>query len=953
MNWKWLRLAPLGIGLALAGCATTGSQVAAQPETWADRGSDIPADEAVRFGQLSNGMRYALMRKGTPGGAAALRLRFDSGSLQEREDQRGLAHFVEHLALNETRNVPEGEFFRILERAGLSFGPDINAQTQQAQTFYMLDLPRTDARTVDTALFLMREVASEATLSEAVINGERDVILAEERTAAAPQMRMLDDEYEFLFPGDLLGSRSPIGLPDVIRTAPRQSFVDYYDGYYRPERATLIAVGDFDLAEMEAQIRQRFSDWQGRGEPAQDPAPLTLSAGGGRVRIFQAENIPTKVALSWVSPRQSGLENSERRIAEIRRDIALAIFGRRLERLASGADAPFLAAVAVEGRVGDRADLVQIAAVPQPSGWEPALQRIEQEQRRVVQHGFTDDELQREVRHKRGFVDGAVRAAATRTSSSLAMSILNAVNDDRVYSSPEMNSYLFEEAVDGLTAAEVTAIFREMVQGPPQVYLATSQPVANGEAAVRSALASSVQVAVAAPAATQARTWPYTSFGETGQVAERRDLPEVGATAVRFANGVRLTVKPTKFRNEEVSVSVRFGQGLLGLPADRTTPIWAIPSGAFTGGGLGQLDYEEVQQALSGRSYALSAGMDEQSFYLLGSTETEELEVQMQLLAAYFQDPAWRPSAYDRLKAYGETLHDTLGATPQGVFQRDGEVLLHAGDRRMAIPSREEMAASSVGELSAIVAPALSSGPIEVIIVGDVEVDASVAAVAATFGALPVRNAETAPMAPLGWTTARSATLTHKGRADQALGFLAWPTTDAFTDQRRANGLDLLARIFQSRLTDEIRERQGAAYSPQASNDGSKAIPGAGHFGAMVEVPPGAVESFFQSALEIARSLREEPIAADELDRARLPLVEAMQRSRNSDNSWWLDALSGVAENPQRAASLRDAVAIVSGLTAADLQSLAREYLTDDKAWRLSVLPERAETVTAAAAQAQ
>ena len=940
---KWLGVAPLIMGLALSGCVATRTEATARaaPQTWADAGSDIPADEAVRFGQLPNGMRYALMHNTTPAGAAAMRLRFDSGSLQERDDQRGLAHFIEHLALNETRNVPEGELIRIVERAGLSFGPDVNARTEQEQTVYMLDLPRTDAQTVDTALFLMREVAGEATLSEAVIEGERDVILAEERTMAAPHLRMIDDEVEFLFPADPLGNRTPIGSPDVIRTAPREHFVEYYDGFYRPERATLIAVGDFDLDDMEAKVRLRFSDWKGRGEPGQDPAPLRPPVAGDRVRVLQADDIPTKVSLSWVSPREPGLEDAARRIAETRQSLALAIFNRRLERLAAGADAPFIGGIAVRSRVGDRAELTQIAAVSQPDGWELAMQRLEQEQRRVAEHGFTESEVEREITHLRGFLAGAIRGAATRTSPNLATAILNAVNEDRVYSSPDMNLDLFDEAVDGLTAEEVATVFREMVAAAPLVHVATPQHVPNGEAAVRTALASSRQVAVAAPRAAQAHTWPYTSFGEAGQVAERRDLPEVGATSVRFANGVRVTVKPTEFSDDDVLVSVRFGRGYLGLPTDRTTPIWALPVGGFTGGGLGQLDYDELQQALTGTSYGLAVSLDEGAFFMLGATDADSLDSQLQLLAAYFRDPAWRPSAYERLRAFGDTLHDTLAATAQGVFQRDSASLLFADDRRFAIPSREEIAASSVEELSAVVSPALANGPVEIIIVGDVEVEAAIEDVAATFGALSLGETPPAMLAPVRRTAPGSVIRTHRGRADQALGFISWPTTDDFTDPRRSLGLELLARVFQSRMTDEVRERQGAAYSLEASQDGSKAIAGWGQFEAMVEVPPTALDSFFQSAQAIARSLRAEPISADELDRARRPLVESMQRSRNSDNNWWLDALNGLAENPQRAADIRDEVSIVSSFTAADLQSLAREYLVDDRAWRLSVLPQQ------------
>src|SRR5688572_20999127 len=204
--------------LTLAGTPALLAQTA---PAWPQAASDLPADPDVRFGTLPNGMRYAIRRNATPPGEASLRLRIDAGSLHEAEDQRGLAHFLEHMVLNGTTNVPEGEFVRRLERHGLRFGPDTNASTDFGQTVYKLDLPETDADTVDTALFLLREVADEATLAGPAIDAERGIIQSEERTRATPQLRILIDQLQFLLPGQRLHTRLPIGAPEVIANAQR------------------------------------------------------------------------------------------------------------------------------------------------------------------------------------------------------------------------------------------------------------------------------------------------------------------------------------------------------------------------------------------------------------------------------------------------------------------------------------------------------------------------------------------------------------------------------------------------------------------------------------------------------------------------------------------------------------------------------------------------------------
>lgn len=943
----------LAIGLAasvLAGCATVEAPAPAATATtvqpaasasWPHERSDLPVDPDIRFGTLANGMRYAILRNGTPPGAASLRLRFDVGSLAEAEDQRGVAHFVEHLALNETRNVPEGELIRILERHGLQFGPDTNAMTAFDQTVYMLDLPRTDAQTVDTALFLMREVAGEATLAPAVIDRERNVVLSEERTRATPAYRMTIDEISYLFRGDLLPNRIPIGTTDVIRNVTPERVRAFYDGHYRPERATLVAVGDFDVAEMEAKIRRRFGDWSGRGRPAASvPAP-TLAERGAEVRLFSEPGVPTRVTMSWVAPYDDRPDTRALSFEQVREYLGFAILNRRLERIARGENPPLIGGGFRRHSQGHRAEIVQGVAVAQAGQWARALQTLEQEQRRAIEHGFTQAELDREIAEWRTALTNAAAGAATRTSPALAQTIVGALNEDDVVQTPAAQLALFDAAVEGISPAQVHEALRALFAGRgPLVHLASPAPVENGETAVRAAYEQSRASPVAAPAAQAARGWPYDRFGTPGQVVERREIEGTGATGLRFANGVRLTVKPTRFRGDEVLVSVRFGEGQLGLASDRPSPVWGYAAGGFVQGGLGRLSYEELQEVLTGTVYGVDAAAVEDDFSLGGRTRPQDLARQMQLLAAYFTDPGWRPAGWDRLRALSGTIHDQFETSPRGVFSRDSAALLRSGDRRWTTPSREEMAAQTVVDLRGAVADDLAHAPIEVIVVGDVSVDEAIRQTAATFGALPARPARPAPPAAgLRFPPAGLVERTHGGRADQALALIAWPTAGFYPDQRRTRALNLLGQIVQLRLLDEIRERQGAAYSPTAGHAPSQTLSDYGYLYAMIETPPDRLEGFLRDAAAIARDLRERPVSADELERARRPLVEQIQRARNSSNAWWLGKLAGVQERPERAESIRVGLEQYAAITPEELQRLAGQYLIDARAFRLLVRP--------------
>jgi len=928
--------------LALAAPAPApAAPVSAAPAS-AQAGSDLPADERVRFGTLDNGMRYAIVVNATPAGEASLRLRIGAGSLEERDDQRGLAHFIEHMVLNGTRHVPEGEFVRRLEREGLKFGPDTNASTSFDQTVYMLDLARSNSEKLETALFLLREVAGEATLETAAIDRERGIILSEERSRAGPQYRILVDELGYLFRGDRLADRLPIGTVESIRTAPRERLADFYDRYYRPERATLIAVGDFDPAMVEARIRALFGDWRGRGAAGADaPAPAP-GRRGPESHVIVEPGSPNRVSLAWVSAPDLSADSAAARRRSLVDRLALTILNRRLERLATSPAPPFVGASASLSQQADRARIVEVGAIAQTGRWREALAAIEQEARRAAQRGFVASELDREVAAVRVRLQAAVAGASTRSTPAIAQALVSAANERAVLTSPATDLALFEAAAKNLTVGEVSAAAaRLFAGGGPLLYLSSPLPVDGGEAALTAAYADSKARPVGAAAVQAAKSWPYSRFGIPGAVIERRSLPGLDATAVQFANGVRLTVKPTAFKKDQVLVSVRYGTGQLGLPRDRADPLWAAMSGGFVSGGLGRLTAEEMKQVLAGTLYGIDAGEDDDSFTLAGATRSEDFERQMQVLAAFVGDPGWRPTGFERLRQYSATLHDQMAATPGGVFARDAATLLRSGDLRWATPGREAMAAANVADARRLLAPALAHGPIEVIVVGDVSVDEAIRRTAATFGALPRRKAERIDPAALAvrFPPAGLVTRTHKGRADQGLASIAWPTADFYSDTRRARTLNLLGQVIQLRLTDEIREKQGTTYSPSAGHSPSDVFPGYGYLAATIEAPPGKLDGFFADALRVARDLRERPVGADELERARRPLVDNLLRQRLG-NAWWLTQLGGAAEHPERGETILNAVEQYRGITAADLQKAAQGYLDDAKAWRFKAVPE-------------
>ena len=932
--------------LTAAPAAATAQSQARPVDPWAHEASDLKPDSNVRFGILPNGMRYALLKNATPPNQASFRLRIDAGSLMENENQLGLAHFMEHMAFNGTTNIPENELLRILERLGLAFGADTNAFTSFDQTAYILELPRTNDETVDASLRIMREQVSEALMEADDIDAERGVIEGEERTRNTPGLRSTKAQLALLAQGQRLASRLPIGDLNVIRNAPRERFVEFYEGYYRPERATFIAVGDFDVDAMERKVRDAFQSWRGKGQPAPEPDLGKVAPRQPETRILVEPGIQSSIQINWVREPDLDKDTAAERRDDLVKSLGAAVLNRRLGEIARGDNPPFISASGGDSTLFKSLDIGSVSASFNPGGWKRALETIEQEQRRLVQYGVTDAELQREITDRRTALENAVAAAATRTTPGLAGALLSAVNDDRVFTHPQTNLELFNANVANLTASEVNARMKSVFEGQgPVVLLITPVEIAEGEASVTAALEASRRTPVAAPAAEQAMQWPYESFGQPGQVRDRQELAEVGATVVRFANGVSLTVKPTTFRDEQILVSVRTGNGELGLPAGRISPAAMAPN-VFTAGGLGKLTADQMNKALTGRIYSAGLSLEGDAWRLSGATRPADLQLQMQILAAYLTDPGLRPQPFAQLKNFYPQLLTQMGSTPAGAYQRDGSALLASGDAREALPKAEEIAAWTIDDIKAGVTQGLGAGPISIVMVGDVTVEDAIKTVASTFGALPARGQ--APVALPGSDVRRfpapaeaPVRLTHTGPAEQAMALVAWPTTDQVGDRTEARTANILSEVLSLRVLEEIREKQALTYSPNTGASSSDVFDDYGLISVSAQLTPQNRQKFYDAVDQIVAGLRDAPPSQDELDRARRPVIERLRQSQ-AGNDYWLGQLEDVAADPAQVQQTLTHISDIEALTPADIQRAAQRYLVGSRAFRIEVLSDKA-----------
>jgi zinc protease len=914
-------------------------------DVWPQTYSDLTVDPNVRFGTLPNGMRYALMRNNTPSGQVSMRLRINGGSLMEKDEQQGLAHFLEHMAFEGSKNVPNGELIKTLERLGLSFGADTNAQTEETQTIFQFDLPKNDDNTVDTGLMLFRETASNLLINQDAMDHERGVILSEERARDTPAYRVYKQQLSFLLGDHLATRRYPIGIDDVLKVAKRDRIADFYNAYYHPDRATLIVTGDFDPAKVEDKIKAKFSDWTSTSKEGTDPVLTLPLKRGPEVKIVVEPGTAQSLDLSWISPPDLRADTRAKRRTDVIEMLGFAVMNRRLEREARSANPPFIAASAGRNDYYHSANITTLEVNVPTGKWQEGMAAAVAEERRIAQFGVTKAEMDREVEALRTSLRNRVSTMQTRKTPELADELTGTLEDGVVETNPAQDLDMFEQDVRSLTPETLNGALKVAFAGAgPLVFLGSPSAVDGGEPALKAALMQDLAAPVTAGEIQTVKTWPYDNFGAPGAVAEQSDVTDLDTVFVRFANGIHLTVKPTKFRADQILVDVRVGAGREKMPTDKITAAWAAP-GAFIEGGLKDLTAEDIEQIMTSHVTGANLSVGDDSFNLVGGTNRDDLQLQMQLMTAYVASPGWRAEAFQRMKTAAATANDQQDATAGGVMGRELPKIIRSGDTRWAFPSRAEIAASKPEDVKNLLAEPLADGPIEVVIVGDTTVEKAIAAVSSTFGALPTRpavawTAAPAPKVTFPATGGAPVVLTHKGRADQAVGLLAYPTDDFFADMREARVLRVLGDILDSRLIDELRENQGATYSPNVQASSSSIFPHFGFVLATIDTNPEKIDGFFRDTQKIIGDIAAKPPTPDELDRAKKPAVEELQKSLQS-NEFWMGQLAGAQADPRKLTAIRSAMAGIQQVTAEDVQAAAQKYLTPDKAWKLVVNPEK------------
>ena len=909
-----------------------------------DPADPIPPDPEVTTGTLANGLTYFIHENDEPENRAELRLVVNAGSILEDEDQLGLAHFVEHMAFNGTENFEKQALVDYLESIGMQFGPDVNAYTSFDETVYMLQVPMDDAEVLETAFQILVDWAGGILFDPEEVDKERGVIIEEWRGRRGGQARVQDQQIPVMLHGSRYAERLPIGDPEIVRNSPAERLRMFYEDWYRPDLMAIIAVGDFDGDAMEAMIRENFSGLQGPDNPRPrteaevpfDHSPLISIATDPEIPVNQ-------VQVMYKQPPRTYATVADFRDARIR-SLYSGMLNRRLSELTLQAEPPFLSAsVSLGGGISRNMEAAQMSAGVAEGGIERGLETVLGEAERVARHGFTAGELERQKTSLRRLYESRLAEAENRPSSLLASRYINVFLEDAPYPSVETEMELLDTFLPGITLEEVNAAGREWLDERGRVILVIG-PEEEGVAIPSEEVVTGVFATVAdkeiAPYEDAEVDGPLVPEVPAGSpVVSEESVDEIGVTIWELDNGVRVVLKPTDFRDDEVLFSAT-SPGGTSLASDDTFMDAEVATQAVGQGGVGTFDQIALRKKLTGKRASVSPAIGSLSEGISGLASPQDLETAFQLIYLYFTAPRRDEDAFAAFKAQMAAVN--LAAMPQFVMLDTVASTMSQGHPRSGGTMSQVMAAMQAADLDVALDfyrdRFADASDFSFYFVGSFDLEGIRPLVETWLGGLPgldrVEMWVDHGIDPPGGVIEK---VVHKGLEPQSQTQIIF-AGDAEYSVEESTALGAMADILQIRLRELLREDLGGTYGVGVS--GSLSFRPDEEYAVQIQFgsDPERADELAEVVFEEIERLKAEGPDAETVDKVR----ETQRRSKETNmeqNGYWRSQLSSF-ESRGRDIRLIPSYDLIEGWTAEQVQQAAIRYLRTDQYAKFVLLPE-------------
>ena len=940
MNIPSCRALSAALRLAtISALAATGA--AAQTPDPAD---PIPPDPAVITGTLDNGLAYFVHENDQPENRAELRLLVNAGSILEDDDQLGLAHFVEHMAFNGTRNFEKQALVNYLESIGMQFGPHINAYTSFDETVYMLRVPMDDPEVLATGFQILEDWAQGQLFDPEEVDKERGVVIEEWRGRRGAQARMQDEQFPVMFEGSLYAERLPIGKPEILESAPPEVLRRFYTDWYRPDLMAIVAVGDFDGSEIEAMIRERFS---GLRNPA-DARPRTSAEipidHPSRVAIASdVEAAQSQVAVMYKqAPAPRGTVRDFRR--SLVQGLYSGMLNNRLDELRLQADPPFLFGFGGQGGFVRGVDAFQLAAMVSEGGIERGLDALLTEAERAVRHGFAATEIERQKTDMMRSYERSLAEKDNQESASLANRYVQVFLQGNSYPSVETRAALAAALMPGIEVAEVDEVAEGWLTEQGRVILVNS-PEKEGLAVPTEEDMIGVFAAIGgkdiAPYEDAATDAPLlATIPEGSPVVSEDAVEEVGVTVWTLENGVRVVLKPTDFKDDEIRFSATSpgGSSLVSDDQYMSASLAMIVGQA----GVGEFDQTALQKKLTGKVASVSPTVGELSEGMRGSASPKDLETAFQLVYLYFHAPRKDETAFEAMKAMQLGFLGNMGATPNAVFSDTISATMAQGHPRVQSLAQtlEALKEADLDEIYSLYQDRFAdASDFTFYFVGAFELDEIRPLVEQYLGSLPnLGRVETWVDVGVDPPSGVIEKVVHKGLEPQSQTRIIF-AGDAEYSLEESNAMTALAGILRIRLRELLREDMGGTYGVGVSGSLSSRPDEEYRVQVSFGSDPARADELSAVVFEEIERLRAEGPDAEIVAKVR----ETQRRSRETNleqNAFWLGRL---ASFELRGRDFRDIPSseLIESWTAEQVQQAAIRYLRADQYAKFVLLPEQ------------
>ena len=878
-------------------CTEAFAQTGAQPQplTAVELRAPLPFDAAVRTGTLPNGLTFYIRRNTRPAERVFLQLAVKAGSIDEQDDQQGLAHFLEHMAFNGSAHFPPGELISYFESFGSRLGPHVNAYTSFEETVYMLTLPTDRPDVVQRGLTAFADFAGGLTLDPGQIDKERGVVIEEWRGSLGAASRIRDLQVPVLYHDSHYAERLPIGKPEVLRTAPPDRLRAFYDTWYRPDRMAVVIVGDIDPAAMADAVRTTFGDLEARS-PASGPRDDTVPAHTETLVSVVADPEASRSSVSIVQKRPRA---AERTVADYRRALVQRVLERalneRFDELRRRPDARILGAGAGGGRMAPEVESFALTAGVEDGRLEDGVTTLVIEANRAERHGFVPTELEHAKGWMRAFYERAYRERDKSESPSFAREYVSHFLNGEPSPGIEYEYELAQKLLPGITAADVSALARGLLNDGSRVVLAVS-PDKDGiripsADELRDALIAAEKVAVTPWVDTTTTRDLMERIPEPAAIESRRELADIGVTVVRFANGLEAWLKPTDFKNDEIVFTLQArGGASLAPPEDYLDATLSAAYVSLSGaGGLKALD---LQRQLAGKLVSAVPFVSLSTHGIFGSSTPAELETALQLLHQRVVAPGDDAEAFVLLKRQLDAAVVNRQLSPSQLFsERVAEV--NTSNHYTAQPlTSERVATLDRQNMNGFYRQRFANAAdFTLFMVGAFTPDEAIPLLARYAGTLPSSG-----RAPSGYRDVEvrfpssveraQVTAGREPRGQVVMSFFAEPSSEpAEQEAVAAAGI-----VLETVLRDILREDLGQTYGVSVGLRQQLPQRGGGHMAVRFGADPENVASMTARVLTEVGRMRQDGPTLELTDRAKESARRAYETSLRQ-NGYWLAQL--------------------------------------------------------------